>query len=166
MRILLVLAFGLSLSAAGPVAAQDRDAARRLVLAAQYLELTQGPSMKKTIEGYFEQTFAKSEVPADQRDWLSENMTAAFEVAMAETFADLTDDVAEIYTLEELEVMVAFSETPLGRSVSDKSFEMGIRTQAVMMPHLTAAFAQLGEKFCARFDCAASEGAQTGKPAD
>ena len=166
MRILMVLAFGLYLSAAGPATAQDRDAARRLVLAEQYLELTQAPGMKKTIEGHFDQIFAKSEMPADQRAWLSENMSAAFEVAMAATFTDLTDDVAEIYTLEELEAMIAFAETPLGRSVSAKSFDMGVRTQAVMMPHLTSAFTQLGEKFCARFDCAAPGGGQTGKPAD
>lgn len=163
MRILMLLAFGLCLSAAGPAAAQDGDAARRLALAEQYLDLTQAPSLRKTIEGYFEDAFAKSEAPAEQRAWLTENMTAAFEAAMAATFAELTDDVAEIYTLQELEAMIAFFDTPLGRSISVKGFDFGVRMQAVMMPHLTTAFTQLGEKYCARFECAAGAGGLTGK---
>ncbi len=166
MRVLMVLAFSLSLFAAAPAMAQDGDAARRLDLARQYLELTQGPNLTKTVQSYFEEAFAKSDAPAEQRDWLTENMASAFEIAIEATFRDLIDDVAEIYTLEELEALVAFFDTPLGRSVSTKSFELGVRTQTVMMPHLTAAFTQLGEKYCARFECSGTEGAQTGKPAD
>jgi hypothetical protein len=71
---------------------------------------------------------------------------------MDATFADLTDDVADIYTAEELEAMIAFFDTPTGplRSRSRVS-TFGVRMQAVMMPHLVAAFSQLGEKYCARF---------------
>lgn len=170
MRILVVLALGLSLFAAAPAIAQDAardgDAARRLALAEQYLELTQGPNLRKTVESYFEEAFAKSEAPVEQRAWLTENIAAVFEVAMDATFADMTDDVAEIYTAEELEALIAFFDTPLGRSITVKSFDFGVRLQAVMMPHLTTAFAQLGEKYCARFECGESEGAQTGKPID
>lgn len=166
MRILMVLAFGLGLFAAAPATAQDSDGARRLVLAEQYIELTQGPNLRKTVAGYFEEAFAKSEAPPEQRAWLTENMTAAFETAMAATFADLTDDVAEIFTLQELEAMVAFFDTPLGRSVSSKSFDLGVRMQAVMLPHMTAAFTQLGEKYCARFGCETARDAPAGKPVD
>lgn len=170
MRILMVLTLGLSLFAAAPAMAQatvqDGDAAHRLALAEQYLELTQGPNLRKTVEGYFEEAFAKSDAPVEQRAWLTENIAAVFEVAMDATFADLTDDVAEIYTAEELEAMIAFFDTPMGRSITVKSFDFGVRLQAVMMPHLATAFAQLGEKYCARFECEATEGAQTGKPVD
>lgn len=93
-------------------------------------------------------------------------MADAFEGAIEATFADLTDDVAEIFILQELEAMVAFFDTPLGRSISDKNFELGMRVQAVMAPHLITALTRLSEKYCARFECAAPEGAQTGKPAD
>lgn len=170
MRVLMVLALGLSLFAAAPATAQDTardgDAAHRLALAEQYLELTQGANLRKTVEAYFEEAFAKLDAPAEERAWLTENMAAVFETAMDATFADLTDDVAEIYTAEELEAMIAFFDTPMGRSITVKSFDFGVRLQAVMMPHLAAAFAQLGEKYCARFECGATEGAQTGKPID
>lgn len=166
MRILMVLALGLSMFAAAPAMARDGDDEQRLALAEQYLELTQGPNLKKTVESYFAEVFAKSEAPVEQRAWLTENMSAVFEVAMDATFADLTDDVAEIYTVEELEAMIAFFDTPMGRSITIKSFDFGVRMQAVMMPHLTTAFAQLGEKYCARFECGTPEGDQTGKPID
>lgn len=166
MRVLMVLALGLCLFAAGPADARQDDEARRLALAERYLQVTQGPSLRKTIQGFFEDTFAKAGAPTDEREWLSANMSAAFDVAIQATFAELTDDVAEIFTVQELEALIVFFDTPLGRSVSDKSFELGIRTQAVMAPHLIAAMTQLGEKYCARFECSDAEGAQTGKPAE
>ena len=118
------------------------------------------------MEGYFEEAFGKSDAPAEERAWLTENISAAFQVAMDATFADLTDDVAEIYTAEELEAMIAFSDTPLGRSIAVKGFELGVRMQTVMTPHLTAAFTQLGEKYCARFECEATQDAETAKEID
>ncbi|MFN3667678.1 MAG: DUF2059 domain-containing protein [Brevundimonas sp.] len=144
---------------AAPVAAQDADnEARRLALAGDYLELTQGENLRKTITTYFEESFADSDLPADQRDWLTQQMGIAFDQAMQRTFADITDDVAEIFTVAELEAMIAFFDTPMGRSITEKSFDFGVRLEAAMTPHLTTAFTQLGEKYCARFDCPAETG--------
>lgn len=160
MRIVILLLAAVWLALAAPAAAQDAPAdARRLALAQQYLEVTQGENLRKTITAYFEEAFAKSEMPADQRDWLTQNMAVAFDQAMQATFADLTDDVAELFSEEELEAMIAFFDAPLGRSITEKSFEFGVRLQTVMTPHLTEAFTQLGEKYCARFECEAGEDA-------
>lgn len=154
MRIVILLLATLWLALAAPAAAQDAAAdARQLALAQQYLELTQGENLRKTITTYFEEAFAKSEMPADQRDWLTQNMAIAFDQAMQATFADLTDDVADLFSEQELEAMIAFFDSPLGRSITEKNFEFGVRLQAVMTPHLTAAFTQLGEKYCVRFEC-------------
>lgn len=158
MRIFIVLLAAIWLGFAAPAAAQDSAGqARRLELAERYLEVTQGENLRKSISAYFEETFAKSDMPADQRDWLTLNMAAAFDKAMQATFTDLTDDVAELFSETELEAMIAFYDTPLGRSITEKSFEFGIRLETVMTPHLTEAFTQLGEKFCAQFECEASE---------
>ena len=160
MRIVILLLAAAWLGFAAPAAAQeDRDNARRLELAQQYLEVSQGENLRKTVATYFEEAFAKSEMPADQRDWLTQNMAVAFEQAMRATFADLTDDVAELYSVEELEAMIAFFDTPMGRSINEKGFEFGVRLEAAMTPHLTTAFTQLAEKFCARFECEADEDA-------
>ena len=162
MRIFIVLLAAVWLGLAAPTAAQESGGqARRLELAEQYLDVTQGENLRKSISAYFEETFAKSEMPADQRDWLTQNLAVAFDTAMQATFADLTDDVAELFSEQELEAMIAFYDTPMGRSITEKSFEFGIRMETVMTPHLTEAFTQLGEKFCARFECEASEEASS-----
>lgn len=156
MRIVFLLLAAAWLGLAAPAAAQDAPGeARRLALAERYLEITQGENLRKTISTYFEEAFAKSEMPADQRGWLTQNMAVAFDQAMQATFADVTDDVADLFSTEELEAMIAFYDTPLGHSITEKNFEFGVRLQTVMAPHLTAAFTQLGEKYCARFECEA-----------
>ncbi len=158
MRIVILLLAAVWLGLAAPAAAQDAAGdARRLALAEQYLEVTQGETLEKSINAYFDEAFAKSEMPDDQRDWLTRNMAVAFEQAMQATFADLTDDVAELFSEEELEAMIAFYDTPLGRSITEKNFEFGVRLETVMTPHLTEVFTQLAEKFCARFECEAGE---------
>ncbi|TAJ56095.1 DUF2059 domain-containing protein [Brevundimonas sp.] len=158
MRIVILLLAAVWLGLAAPAAAQDAAGdARRLALAEQYLEVTQGETLEKSINAYFDEAFAKSEMPDDQRDWLTRNMSVAFEQAMQATFADLTDDVAELFSEEELEAMIAFYDTPLGRSITEKNFEFGVRLETVMTPHLTEVFTQLGEKFCVRFECEAGE---------
>lgn len=160
MRIVILLLAALWLSLGAPAAAQDTPGdARRLALAQQYLEVTQGENLRKSITTYFEEAFAKSEMPADQRDWLTQNMAIAFDQAMQATFADMTDDVAELFSEEELEAMIDFFDTPLGRSITEKNFEFGVRLETAMTPHLTAAFTQLGEKFCLRFECEPGEDA-------
>ncbi len=160
MRIFILILAALSLGLAAPAAAQDSAGeARRLMLAERYLEVTQGESLRKSIAGYFEEAFGNADMPADQRAWLTQHMTAAFDEAMRATFSDLTDDVAELYTERELEALIAFFDTPLGRSITEKSFEFGIRLETAMTPHLTTLFTRLGEKFCARFECAANEDA-------
>jgi hypothetical protein len=150
MRVVILVLTGLWLTLAAPAAAQ---------LAQQYLEVSQGANLRKTITTYFEEAFNKAEMPADQREWLTQNMAVAFDQAMQATFADMTDDVAELFTEEELLAMIGFFDTPLGRSITEKNFEFGVRLQAAMTPHLTAAFLHLGEKYCARFECAAGEDA-------
>ena len=160
MRIVILLLAGLWLALATPAAAQDGPGnARRLALAERYLELTQGENLRKTITSYFEESFAKSELPSDQRDWLTVNMAVAFDQAMQATFVDVTDDVATLFSEEELEALIVFFDTPLGRSITEKNFEFGVTLQTVMVPHMAEAFTQLGEKFCARFECATDEDA-------
>jgi len=160
MRVIMLLLAGLWLALAAPAAAQDGPGdARRLALAERYLDLTQGENLRKTFAAYFEESFAKLAVPTEQRDWLTQNVTAAFNQAMQATFADVADDVADLFSEAELEAMIAFSETPIGRSITAKSFELGVTLQTVMAPHLTSAMTQVGEKYCARFDCEAGDDA-------
>ncbi|MDQ8028206.1 MAG: DUF2059 domain-containing protein [Brevundimonas sp.] len=153
---LLVSFIALFLLCAGPASAQDApDAARQrqLDLAGRYLELTQGADASKLVRSYMEDAYAEMELPADQRVWLTDQMTAIFEEVMAATIADIRDDVADEFTTAELEAAVAFYETPMGRSIARKTLEMSLEMQEAMMPHLMPRMTSMSDKFCQRFDC-------------
>lgn len=67
--------------------------------------------------------------------------------------ADVRDDVADSFTAPELDALIAFYDTPLGRSIINKEAEISIALQEAMAPHLMIRMATVGEKFCQRFDC-------------
>ena len=162
MRILVTLLAFFALVAATPVSAQtatpDGATARRLELAERYLELGQGSNMTKTMRRLYEEAFMKKEMPAEERAWWTENLIVVMDDIIQATVRDLRDDVAELFTEAELEASIAFMSSPLGRSVTDKSVELGFVMQQAMGPHMITGFEKLGEKYCARFECEADEG--------
>jgi hypothetical protein len=152
----LVLFVAMFALCAGPVLAQDApDAAREhhLDLAGRYLELTQGADSAKLLREYIEQGFGGDELPDDQRSWLADQFTALFQKALDAAITEARDDVADNFTLAELEAVVAFYETPMGRSIARKNLQAGMALQQAMTPHLVTGMTSLGEKFCQRFDC-------------
>lgn len=169
MRVIAIISAAALAFAAGParaqtapepllrVATQERapDAARQshLDLAERYLELTQGGDLVKQMRGQIEQGYDGSGMPADQRAWMVESMGALFTEVMAMTIEQLRDDVAESFTVQELETAIAFYDSPIGRSVVRKQVDMNMELQEVMMPLLVTRMTSLMEKFCVRFDC-------------
>ncbi|RYG08727.1 MAG: DUF2059 domain-containing protein, partial [Caulobacteraceae bacterium] len=145
----------LSAFSAGPVLAQDTARQHQLELAGRYLELTSVGDSAKMVREQLEAEYAEADLPTDQRAWLTDQMTAMFEDVMALTIADVRDDVADTFTVAELEAAVAFYETPMGRSISSKNIEIGMAIQEAMAPHLTSRITAMSQKFCQRFDCAA-----------
>jgi uncharacterized protein len=144
--------------AAGPAFAQTApDAGRQshLDLAGRYLELTQGGDLVKQMRGQMEEGYGASDMPADQRDWMIENMGEMFTEVMALTVEELRDDVADSFTVQELETAIAFYESPIGRSVVRKQVDMNMELQEIMTPLLLPRMTALMEKFCLRFDCQA-----------
>lgn len=155
MRFLVVFA-ALAAFSAGPVLAQDApDAARQrqLELAGRYLELTQGADTAKLIREQIESGYGEDSMPAEQRAWLTDQMTSMFEEVLDTAMAEVRDDVADSFTTAELEAAVAFYDTPMGRSIARKDLEMSAVMQEAMMPHLMTRIASMSEKFCQRFDC-------------
>jgi hypothetical protein len=167
MRLFPALAAVLVL-AAGPAFAQTApDTARQnhLNLAERYLTLTQGGDLVKQMRGQIEQGYDASGMPADQRAWMVESMGDLLAEVMAMTIEQLRDDVADSFTVQELETAIAFYDSPIGRSVVRKQVDMNMELQEVMAPLLVPRMTSLMEKFCTRFDCdalgdAAAKGAR------
>lgn len=159
MRIIVILAVLLA-AWAGPVRAQatpEPDAARlaHLELAGRYLELTQGGDLLKQMRGQIEAGYGESGLPAEQGAWMAEHFSVMFSEVAAAAILELRDDVADSFTVPELEGAIAFYGSPIGRSVVRKQVDMNVEIQQVMMPLLMPRMGELMEKFCLRFDCAA-----------
>ena len=133
------------------------DEARQdhLDLAERYLELTQGGDLIKQMRGLVEEGYGASGMPADQRDWMAESMGDLLTEVMELAIAELRDDVADSFTVQELETAIAFYDSPTGRSIVRKQTDLNVEMQQVMAPLLIPRMASMMEKFCLRFDCEA-----------
>ena len=158
MRLLAGIAAVLMVSASPVVAQEAPDPAReaQLDLADRYLELAQGSGMDKAVRQQLEAFYAEGALPEDQRVWLTETMATVYEDVMALVIAEVRDDVADRFTAAELEALIAFYDTPMGRSIVGKEVELSLAMEQAMMPHLMSRMAAVGEKFCLRFDCSAT----------
>ena len=65
------------------------------------------------------------------------------------------DDVADSFTVQELEAAIAFYDSPIGRSVVRNQVDLNAELQEVMMRLLIPRVTDLMEKYCLRFDCTA-----------
>jgi uncharacterized protein len=161
MRIIAIIAAVLAV-AAGPAFAQTvPDAARQnhLDLAERYLVLTQGGDLVKQMRGQLEESYNASGMPAEQRAWLIETVSETLAEVMDATVQEFRDDVADSFTVPELESAIAFYESPVGRSIVRKQVDMSMEMQETMSALLMPRLEGLTEKFCIRFDCSALGGA-------
>ena len=158
MRLVTVIAAATLALATAPAFAQTApDPAREshLDLAGRYLELTQGGEVVKQMRRQLEEGYTDTGLPDEQRAWMTENMAGLLAEVIDETLELLRDDVADDFTVQELEAAIEFYESPVGRSLVRKQVELNFETQQVMMPLLMPRMASLMEKFCVRFDCGA-----------
>lgn len=154
MRILSVLALCLGLLMAAPAMAQDNDAARRLQLAEQYVELSLGDNIAKLVGGLIEEELAVSPDLSDrERQWMRTNMPPMILDAIDRMARDIAPVYAEIFTVQELEALVAFYGTPLGQSVATKEFQLGARIDELLGGAMIQFFESFEAKYCAEFDC-------------
>ncbi len=161
MRIIAILAVILAVWVE-PVLAQTAPNTTRqshLDLAEQYLELTQGGDLLKQMRRQIEDGYGEADLPEAQRAWLVDSMADMFEEVMALTIEALRDDVADSFTVHELETAIAFYDSPVGRSVARKQVDLNTELQAEMMRLLVPRVTDLMEKYCLRFDCTALGGA-------
>ena len=154
MRILAALALCLGLFTAAPSMAQENDAARRLQLAEQYVELSLGDNVAKMVGQVIEEELAASPDMSDrERAWMRANMPPMILEAIDRMASDMAPVYAETFTLEELEALVAFYSTPLGQSVAVKEFELGTRIDELLGGAMIQFFETFQAKYCAEFDC-------------
>lgn len=144
--------------AQSPTQAIDPGRQRHLELASRYLELTQGGDALKPLRGQIEQTYGEMPPTEDQRGWMTEQLASTIETVVAAAITELSDEVADAFTIEELEGAISFYASPLGRAVVLKQSGLNFEMQQVVMPLLAQRLTELMTKYCLRFDCTAGSG--------
>lgn len=155
MRILtaFVIIFAISLGASASWA-QSGDRARRGELAVRFVELSFGDELPRMVDQLIEEQLAQSpDMPEAERNWMRRNMPTLTLDMVDDLARQLGPLYAEAFTTEELEALVAFYETPLGRSIATKQFEVGARSQDMLAGVLTRFFERLITKYCQEFEC-------------
>lgn len=154
----LLLAF--VLLAATPVAAQQADdASKRLALSHRFIELIQTDQMGVML-GQITAAFS----PAQTED-MTEAQAQEFEAVMSDMTAMMLPRIfdamapiyADIFTLEELEGLVAFYESDIGRSMMRKSYEAGPQVIAAMQAMMPEIMVEMGDMMCDRYNCTPDE---------
>lgn len=150
----LMLAFGVATAVRA-----EGDEGRRLALARELVDLTEGENIEKAIHDMSEsQLGAMSNLPQAQREWVREevpDMITRHAMAMIDA---MTAAMAEVYTADELQAQIDFYRTPLGHQIAGKTLQLGIRMGEATSAMQQAFFTEMTSKFCAQFNCPGTNG--------
>lgn len=159
-RIISGLLLAFALLAATPAAAQQADdASKRLALSHRFIELMQTDQMGAML-GQMSAAFA----PAPTED-MTEAETADYQALMEDMMAVMLPRLfdamapiyADIFTLEELEGLVAFYESDIGQSMMRKSYESAPRITTAIQAMMPQLMVEMGDMICDRYNCTPDE---------
>ena len=159
MRILTILGVAamMTLGAHGAAAAQDAGRPQRLQLAERFVQLSMGSELDRLLRDMVEQQLAQApDMDPAQREWMRANMPTLTREFLDDLAGDLAAVYADDFTVEELEALIRFYDSPMGQSIATKQFELGTRSQEILMGSLVRFLQKLEAKFCAEFECEAA----------
>lgn len=142
-----------------PIAAQARDeASERLDLAHRFVSLIQPADMAKAMSRSLSGLFPSvNELPPEHVNAVQETMSEMMQEYMPALFKAMAPVYAEIFTLQELQALVAFYESDVGRSMVRKSYEATPRVAAVAQQVLPPVLERAMDRLCNRLECSAQE---------
>lgn len=170
MRLMIVcLAAGLAVATlpAAPVAAQSTEQAAaapsavRTELARQYLNLLMTDQfegvVRQMLGAEFENDSEMQALPdADRRMIL--NLTAELTTDMVpQMITEMVPVYAATFTEEELTALVAFYDSPLGRSIADKSIEVMPEADRAVMSVVPRMLEKMATRMCQHYGCSPEE---------
>lgn len=141
--------------------------AQSRALAARVIAITT-PNMEKQLLDYMASVMAASglrDADAQIGAWMEKNAGPIL-ITHVRTFMGQIETVyATRFTPAELQAMVDFYESPIGRTIASKQVQIGIETGELQEPMLLAYMTDLMAQMCAANDCGDVKGgdATTGK---
>ena len=159
-RMMMIMAVGLSLTA---FSAHAEPSAKQVELVRRYLEATQlVQTLQSTMQGMRATMLGPltAQLKPDQKKAVDEAYDATLGKFYADYFARVEPIFAEVFSEEELVQLVAFYESPVGRSMIAKTPQL----QAKLLPLVSEMMPQVQQdlltNICARVDC----GPETQRP--
>jgi hypothetical protein len=158
----LAVALGLAVpSIAAPAVAQEASSAatlaerealvRRFFVAIQFDKM-----MNVMMESMLGHILADSGVPEDKREVVREAALEAYAAVIPQMTEANVDLYAQAFTLDELQQLVAFYESPVGRSLMTKTVMLSQQSGAMMERFQPIMERELMTRLCARIDCSAT----------
>jgi len=144
-----------SASPDGAQAPAEAGDAARLDLARRYLELSVGGDLVKATDTLMAQAMAALETDSPEASFMAEQMPAMLETLLERTMEEMAPLYARTFTSEELEALVAFYDSPMGRDITHKTLGIAMEQDAIMQDILGEAMTGFLDKFCRQFDCGA-----------
>lgn len=137
------------------MAQQADDFSKRLALSHRFIELIQADQMGAMIGGMV------SDLSPGQMEGMTEAETREFRGLMTQITADMMPRMfdamapvyADIFTLEELEGLVAFYESDVGQALIRKNFEAAPRITAEMQAMMPGLMLEMGDRLCDHYEC-------------
>ena len=169
-RLLVLAAAAAMLSVAAPVmaseapapaiASEDAERAEKLALAERYLTVIQGEKlMNVMMESMVGPMLEDERIPADKREVIREIALESFAVVIPQMMDASIVIYADAFTLEELRGLVAFYESPVGRSLMAKTLMLTQRSNELYGEFIPILQAEMMERMCARLgECGATGG--------
>ena len=140
-------------------ATPEDDAAHRLQLAERFIELMQVDQMGEMMQG-----LASSMVPPSSRDLppheqriLTDALSDAVGQMTPRIFEAMAPIYAEIFTLQELQDLVAFYESPTGIALVSKSYEALPQITAAVNGIMPEILNDMATNLCASLECSQEE---------
>jgi hypothetical protein len=126
----------------------------RLALAERYIELAFGDEIEAALTRSAELGIAG--MPGmDERHarWFRNNLPDRLRALMQALSEAMAPAYARELTHEELEALIAFYDSPLGRSISNKVTRLSVENAAAFQAVVERQSISLMAKFCTEFDC-------------
>ncbi|WAC58969.1 DUF2059 domain-containing protein [Brevundimonas sp. SL130] len=154
----LMLALTLFFAPAALAETRD-DGPARLALANKFVALMQGEEMGAAIG-----QMTAMMMPAELES-MSEDEAAKFRQVMSEVtarmmprmFEAMAPIYADIFTLEELQGLVDFYQSDIGRSLVTKSYQAAPRLAEAVQAMMPEIMADMGNLLCDQFECTAEQ---------
>ncbi len=170
MRFLIVcLATALAVGAlpAAPVAARSTEqtttppAASVTALARQYLNLIMTDQFEGVVRQMlgteFENDGEMQALPEEDRRMILDLLAELTADMVPQMITEMVPVYAATFTEEELTALVAFYETPLGRSIADKSIEVMPEADRAVMSVVPRMVEKMATRMCQHYGCSPEE---------